>query len=175
MEYRELEEKDINVELFSDFIRHQVVTKCWRKIDGEWCIKDIAFIDDWVEEEYEFLVKCLRNTVQTDGLVVGAFVDNKLKGFTSVEAEFLGSQKQYMDLTSMHVSEDMRGHGIGRELFLIAKKWAKEHGAKKLYISGHSSVESQAFYRALGCMEAQEYDRKHIEREPDDCQLECVL
>ena len=70
-----------------------------------------------------------------------------LKGFVSVEASLFGGSQKYLDLTSIHVSEDMRGTGIGRELFLSAKKWAKGKGAAKLYISAHSSVETQAFYR----------------------------
>lgn len=39
----------------------------------------------------------------------------------------------------------------------------------------HSIVESQAFYRKMGCTEAQEYSQKHVEAEPFDCQLECML
>ena len=53
--------------------------------------------------------------------------------------------------------------------------WAREHGGKRLYISAHSAVETQAFYRGLGCIEAQEYSRKHVEKEPFDCQLEYPL
>lgn len=32
-EYKELKENEINCELFADFIRHQEVTRCWRKIE----------------------------------------------------------------------------------------------------------------------------------------------
>ena len=69
----------------------------------------------------------------------------------------------------------MRGRGIGKRLFLTAACWAKEQGAEKLYISGHSSVESQAFYKAMGCREAEEYSAYHVEKEPCDCQLELPL
>ena len=58
---------------------------------------------------------------------------------------------------------------------LRKKTWAKEHAAEKLYISDHSAVESQAFYRSMGCVEAKEHNRAHVEKEPWDCQLECVL
>ena len=67
-----IEENEITCELFAHFKRHQVVTKCWRKIDGEWCIKDIAFVEEWTEE-------CLKNTGTTGGMVAGAFDDGKLK------------------------------------------------------------------------------------------------
>lgn len=175
MEYIKLKADEINRELFSHFKRHQAVTQCWRKVDGEWCIKDTPFIDDWTEEEYSELVACLKNTIVTGGIVLGAFSDKGLKGFVSVEPALLGKNKEYLDLSSIHVSEDTRGEGIGKELFQRAKTWAKEHGAKKLYISAHSAVESQAFYRAMGCVEALEYNQSHVEKEPYDCQLECVL
>ena len=66
-------------------------------------------IDDWSREDYQFLVQCLLGTIEKGGLVYGAFVNGKLKGFTSVEAEFLGKDKDFLDLTSIHVSQDMRG------------------------------------------------------------------
>ena len=69
----------------------------------------------------------------------------------------------------------MRGKGIGKILFHEAGRWAKEHGAEKLYISAHSAVESQAFYRSLGCVEAQVYSQEAVEKEPYDCQLEYNL
>lgn len=173
IQYRNLQENEIDRELFGGFIRRQVVTKCWRKEAGEWVIRDDPFIDDWTEEEYRFLVSCLRNSVRTGGLVRAAFCGGMLKGFVSVEAGLFGRARRYVDLSSIHVSEDMRGQGIGRTLFEAAKKWAREQGADKLYISAHSAVESQAFYKSMGCVEAQEYQESHVAREPYDCQLEC--
>lgn len=38
-----------------------------------------------------------------------------------------------------------------------------EKKAEKLYISAHSAVESQAFYKAIGCREAEEYRLKDRE------------
>ena len=105
----------------------------------------------------------------------GFFLDNALKGFVSVESSLFGNTEKYLDLTSLHVSADLRGNGIGKALFLKAGRWAKAHGAKKLYISAHSAVETQAFYRSMGCVEAQEYNRQHVEAEPFDCQLEYLI
>ncbi|MBS6196126.1 MAG: GNAT family N-acetyltransferase [Clostridiales bacterium] len=173
--YRKLQEDEISRELFSCFERRQKVTKCWRKIKGEWVIRDIAFIDEWTEEEYQELIDSLKNTIRTEGTVFGAFVQERLKGFASLEPVLFGSRKQYMDLSNIHISEDMRRMGIGKVLFQMAKNHAKEHGAGKLYISAHSAVESQAFYRAMGCVEAEEYHAGHVEKEPCDCQLECSV
>ena len=175
MEYLELTASAINPELFAHFHRRQVVTHCWRKIDGVWCVRPHAFIDDWTQKDYQKLVDCLQNTVRTGGMVTGAFDKGKLKGFVSVESEFFGSKRQYLDLSSLHVSQEMRGRGIGSVLFTKAKAWAKEKGAQKLYISAHSAVETQAFYRAMGCREAKEYYAPHVQKEPFDCQLECAV
>jgi len=176
MEYRTLKEEKITLELFSHFQGHQTVGKCWcRDKDGFWCIKEDPFIDDWSKEDYIFLVDCLQNTIRTDGIVIGAFYQNELKGFVSVESDFIGEKKEYLDLTSIHVSEDMRGKGIGKELFSRATCWAKARGGKKLYISAHSAVETQSFYRNLGCTDAAEYQKSHVEQEPYDVQMEFIL
>lgn len=173
--YRQLVSKEIDIELFKDFTRRQVVTDCLRKENDKWVIKSDPFIDDWSEEDYKFLVICLKNTVKTGGFVYGAFYDKALKGFVSVEADIFDEEQGYIDLSSIHVSEDMRGKGIGKALFLAAKEWAKGKGAKKLYISAHSAVETEAFYKRMGCVEAVNYNKAHVEKEPFDCQLECLL
>lgn len=173
--YRALTENEICRDLFRHFIRHQVVTDCWRRCNGEWVIRPDPFIDQWTEADYEALVACLRETVRSGGFVYAAFCDGQLKGFTSVSSKLFGASQQYLDLTSIHVSEDQRRSGIGKALFAAAKVWAKEHGAEKLYISAHSAVESQAFYKSMGCVEAKEYHQAHVEQEPFDCQLECIL
>lgn len=173
--YRRIGYEELNRQLFGDFIRRQVVLDCLRREGGCWVVKEDPFIDDWSEEDYGTLVKCLKNTIKTGGLVYGGFCEGSLKGFVSVEAELFGGENRYLDLTSIHVSQDMRRTGIGRELFEAAKAWAREQGAGKLYISAHSALESQRFYRSMGCVEAVEYNRRHTEAEPFDCQLECVL
>ena len=175
IQYRILHADEIDRTLFHDFIRRQNVTKCWRKENGAWTIKDAPFLDDWTEADYQVLISCLRNTASSGGVVFAAFCGGNLKGFASVEPGLFGGEQKYLDLSSIHVSEDMRGNGIGAALFLEAKRWAKENGARKLYISAHSAAESQAFYRIMGCVEAKLYHQKHVEEEPFDCQLELEL
>lgn len=175
VQYRNLSAQELSPTLFSGFIRRQVVTQCRRRENGAWVLKDAPFIDDWSDEDYRFLVTCLRGTIGKGGLVYAAFLDGVLKGFASVEAEPFGPEREYFDLTSIHVSEDVRGRGIGTELFRAAKRWALAHGGKKLYISAHSAVETQAFYRAMGCVDAQFIHQGHAGAEPFDCQLECEL
>ena len=144
-------------------------------MNGRWTVIDEVFTEQWNRDDFDRLIACLRHTLQTGGAVFGAFTCGVLKGFTSVESRLFGNNRDYVDLSSIHVSRDVRGQGTGRDLFRLAANWARAHGARKLYISAHSSVETQAFYAAMGCVEAAEYSRAHAEKEPCDCQLEFPL
>lgn len=156
LQYRTLCADELCRELFNDFIRHQNVRKCWRKENNNWIIKDDPFIDDWTDADYQILIDCLKNTIISGGFVYAAFYGSSLKGFVSVEPVLFGGAQKYLDLSSIHISEDMRRNGIGKTLFLAAKEWAKEHGAHKIYISAHSAVESQSFYKSM------EIGRAHV-------------
>ena len=175
IQYRDLSPGELSPELFAAFVRRQVVTDCWRREGEEWVIRKAPFIDDWSAEDIQTLVSCLRNTLNTGGLVRAAFLGGALKGFVSVEPTLFGGEHRYLDLSSIHVSQELRGSGTGRALFSAAADWARARGAKKLYISAHSAVETQAFYRGLGCVDAQLHDPRHMEAEPFDCQLEYTL
>ncbi len=176
MEYRNIKPEELTPALFEGFHRRQEVTQVWRKEDGNWviCLAP-RVIEDWGKKQHEFICWCLKNTLADGGLVAGAFLDGKLKGIISVEAAPLGSRGQYREVPFLQVSQEVRGRGIGRRLFDLAKDFAAEQGAEKLYISSQPAVESQAFYAAMGCVEAKEYSAVHVEREPWDCQIECRI
>jgi len=175
IKYNELISKDIDLKLFSNFDRYQEVTKCWRKENNKWVLKDICFTEKWDQDNYKSLVKELKNTVDNGGTVFGVFEDDVLIGFGSLENDFFGSNKQYLQLSAIHVSNNYRGNGIGKKLFELISKKAKEMSVKKLYISAHSSKETVSFYKSIGCKEAVEYNKKLVEKEPYDCQLEYLL
>ncbi|KAI4447048.1 hypothetical protein C823_001567 [Eubacterium plexicaudatum ASF492] len=91
IQYKTLTQEELNRALFAHFTRHQTVTKCLRKEDGNWMEKDAPFVDDWSEHDYEVLIDCLRHTIRTGGFVYVAFCDGQLKGFVSVEPDFLAA------------------------------------------------------------------------------------
>ena len=136
--YRALCASEIDRELFRVFVRHQVVDQCLRREENAWVVRSAPFVDDWSEEDYQFLIACLQNTIKTGGAVYGAFQEGKLKGFASVESGLFGEEHRYLDLT-------------------------------------HSAIETQRFYRSLGCVDAARPQQKHAEAEPFDCQLEYPL
>lgn len=188
MSFRRLtSEEDISLSRFLGYERYQEVRECLRPIDGEWTAVPVEFTEDWGEEDFRALVRMLRNTIGTGGAVF-AFLraDERIAGFASVEGELFvpdpadmwdeqtGARK-YAVLSCIQVSREMRGRGVGRRLFGMAKAAGRELGADALYISAHSSVESQAFYRAMGCTDAVYCCRRLAELEPCDRQMECPL
>lgn len=170
--YSFLSEPQLIPELFSQFDRYQKVTRCWRKKEGNWVLQDIAFTEQWDESDYLSLCDFLRTTLRDGGAVIGAFRDGALCGFASLENHPFGPDKEYLQLSNLHVSNESRGRGIGRKLFFLSCDAARERGAAKLYLSSHSAQETQKFYRSVGCVEAQWYHPDLTAAEPCDCQLE---
>ena len=96
-------------------------------------------------------------------------------GFAYLKTPLFGIGSRYAELSRFHVSEPWRGRGIGRALFAMACRGARELGAEKLYISAHSAREPMAAYRNLGCVEAVEINQALAEKEPCDVQMEYPL
>lgn len=175
MTYRVLKLEDLKATLLSSFNRYQETHRVWYIEDGEWKQKDDYFVERWDEEKKQLVLGDLQRCVQNGGFVVGAFLAEKLVGFANVEGVFFGSQNEYLELPYIHVTHECRGKRIGRELFALCCEKAKEMGAQKLYIAAHPSIESQQFYRSVGCTLAKEINPAIYEKEPLDIQLERVL
>lgn len=174
---RKLTEKDLCPNLLQNFDRYQQVERCWRKENDSWLLKDIAFTEQWSESEKQDIVtRIFTPVICQGGSVLGIFrPDGSLAAYAVVRPQRLGSRCQYLQLKELYVSRECRRMGLGKTLFEKAAAFAREQGAQKLYISAHSSEESQAFYRRLGCIEAEEYDERLAALEPCDCQMEYQL
>lgn len=173
--YKNLDIDDLNLKLFKNFNRYQDVKKCWRKENGKWLLKDIAFVEEWTSQDYIELIANLEVLLKNKGSLIGAFIDDSLAGFVAIENRLFGSKQNYIKLSEIYVSSEVRNSGIGKNLFRLAIDRALSFGGEKLYISAHSSEESQAFYRSLGCVETLEYNDELLLLEPCDCHLEYKL
>lgn len=170
-----LTENNFNANSLDDFVRHQEVKECWRYEDGRWVLKPIAFTEEWSLEQCRMIAGNIAGNLHGSMIDFGAFDGDKLAGYITVGTERIGSRKQYVQLVEFEVSAPYRGRKIGRRLFAEAVKAARATGAEKLYISAHSSKESQAAYRALGCVNAEEMISFIAEEEPCDVQMEYRL
>ena len=88
-------------------------------------------------------------------MVFGAFEGNAVKGFASDLREAAAAMQEPTGISPAFMSQEtMRGRGIGTRLFHLAAGWALAMGGQKLYIAANPAIESQLFYRALGCTDA---------------------
>lgn len=173
--YHKLTKANLNPHALDAFERRQEVNRSWRNVAGEWRVVTQPFVDDWSLEKKRRVAQELLIASEQGGIVHGAFVGRAVIGFIYVSTQPFGSAGQYLELNNMQVSAPYRGQGIGRTLFQLACQDARGLQAKKLYLSAQSSEETQAFYRALGCVLAMEIDQTIAANEPFDVQLEYVL
>lgn len=154
------------------FVRHQVVREAWRRIDGQWQLVPTAFEEHWSPEMLRGIAADIAAHMETDQSAFGAFAGNQLVGFITVGHEVFGTVARYVELVCFQVSEPWRGRGIGRRLLALAAGELASLGADRLYISAHSSRESQAAYHAMGCVLAEEVNEGLAAEEPFDVPLE---
>lgn len=173
--YQQLYKNHLNENVLDKFNRYQEVSCCWRKQNDEWFLIDNPYIEDWDLEKKRNIVSELVNCVNNNGVVYGAIIDNTLIGFSCISADFFGKNNEYIELLIMQVSTEYRNKGIGKQLFKLIAGSARQLGARKIYISAHSSEESYAFYRAVGFVDAVEINQAIARNEPFDCQMEYVL
>jgi ribosomal protein S18 acetylase RimI-like enzyme len=172
---KRLELNDCHPEMLAKFNRYQEIERCWRKENGEWVLKDIAFVEQWDASKKTKVITSFMNCIKSGGSVVSAFAGDSLVAFSSIENMLFGSKHEYVNLDMLHVSFEQRRNGLGRTLFNEACVEAKRMGAAKLYISANSSEESVAFYRVLGCCEAKEINTELYKKEPFDVHMEYRL
>ena len=172
---KRLREIDLKNETLENLNRYQETTRIKYISNGKILEKDESFIDEWDKDRKIDIVKYLVELINRQGIVIGAYIEKKLIGFVSIESEFFGSKNQYLELTFAHVSRDYRGLGIGKKLIDKSKKESLSKGAKKLYLGTHPSIESQGFYKKIGCVLAEEINKEVYHREPLDLQLELIL
>ncbi|WP_026691005.1 GNAT family N-acetyltransferase [Alteribacter aurantiacus] len=143
--------------------------------NDKWMEKEDSFKEQWSLTEKRKIVAHILHTINTGGNVVVAKEQDQVVGFAVLEAGHFGKTSVYKELSYLHVTKAMRGKGIGKQLFVMAKKIAKESGAEKLYIGAHPAIETQQFYKRAGCVPAKEIHLPIYERERRDIQLEAVL
>ena len=174
-QYKTLDNKNFTGHSLDDFVRHQTVTECWRKIDNDWKLVPNVYEENWSQVQCREIAEDVVHHINLDRTGFGAFDGERIIGFVTVSHRIFGAAARYVQLVCFQISEEYRRQGIGRKLFSMACEEARRLGAEKLYISAHSSKESQAAYRALGCTPAEEVNEELTAAEPFDVQMEYRL
>lgn len=170
--YERLNHKNFDSRSLDGFIRHQTVRKSWRKIGGAWRLIPNEYEENWDLNQRHEIAADIERHMETDQSAFGAFSGEQLVGFITISHALFGQSARYVQLFCFQVSEPFRRQGIGKRLFALAASEMTVLSADRLYISAHSSRESQAAYRALGCIHAVEINTFLAAEEPFDVPLE---
>lgn len=175
IQYKRLDTDNFTERSLDSFVRHQAVTECWRRIDNAWTLLPNAYEENWSQVQCQEIAEDVARHINLDQTGFGAFDGERIIGFATVSHRIFGVTARYVQLVCFQISEEYRRQGIGRKLFSLACEEARQLGADKLYISAHSSKESQAAYRALGCSLAEEINETMAAEELFDVQMEYRL
>ena len=173
--YERLNRSNFDEHSLDSFIRRQTVHETWQHTDEGLKLLPKEYVESWSVEECREIARDIMLHMEDDQSAFGAFAGEELVGFATVSHNIFGKSAKYAELVCFQVSEPYRHHGIGRQLFSLAREEAKKIGAKKLYISACSAKETQAAYKALGCTLAEEINEQLAEEEPCDIRLELAL
>jgi len=99
----------------------------------------------------------LRQYHPGEPLVFAAFRGGQVKAF-AVWDLYIGREKGYAVLLRLFVSRDCRRMGLGRQLFNLCAEAARAEGAQTLFISTNPAVETQEFYKSMGCTTAKKHN-----------------
>ena len=174
-QYRRLDNTNFTGHSLDDFLRRQMVAECWRRTDNDWKLVPNFYEENWSQVQCREIAEDVAHHINLDQTGFGAFDGGRIIGFATVSHRIFGAAARYVQLVCFQISEEYRRQGIGRKLFAMACEEARLLGAEKLYISAHSSKESQAAYRALGCSFADEINEELAAAEPFDVQMEYRL
>ena len=156
--------------------RSELVEAVYHLVDGYLVLRaERHEASGWAPGKPERDTPILEACFDRGGWFYGFFDDGKPIGVAVLESQFIGSSRDKLQLSFLHVSNRYRDKGIGKQLFKTAAAEACRRGAKSLYISATPSEHTINFYLGLGCEVAAEPEPELIELEPEDIHLEYDL
>ncbi len=156
--------------------RSEIIKNIYRLQDGKLLLHpDFCDAPGWEEGEAEKYTPLLQQSFDRGGKFFGIFDGEKLAGAAVIDNVWLGSRRDLLQLSFLHVSNAYRGQRLGVRLFERCKEAAKLLGAKGLYVSATPSEHTVNFYQHLGCVVTSTPDPQLFAMEPDDIHMECIF
>lgn len=129
----------------------------------------------WTQEYYDVRLPRLYASVDADGFGWSVFQDDRLVAISVVDGRWMGAGLDMLDLTFIHVTRELRGSGIGGQLYQRTVDLVRERGARRMYVSASNSRKSVDFYLRRGMQLAAPPDPALHEIGPTDIHLELAL
>ncbi|MEY8328984.1 GNAT family N-acetyltransferase [Lachnospiraceae bacterium 48-33] len=157
----------INSNMLLNFHHNQIINNKYVNINNKWEVTYANEVRVWNKEKRIWISEYLRQQIQRGGFVIGAFNMDLFVGFCCIDGYLYGKTAKYANLIMLFVDDEWKRKGIGKALFKEICKYAKKNNAKKLFISAIPSVETIAFYFAMGCIDAKEIITDYIDTKND--------
>ena len=121
-QYKRLDNHNFTGHSLDDFVRHQTVTECWRKINNDWKLVPNAYEEKWSLAQCREIAEDVVHHINLDQTGFGAFDGERIIGFATVSHRIFGAAARYVQLVCFQISEEYRRQGIGRKLFSMAAR-----------------------------------------------------
>lgn len=171
---RKVDRAELDGAFLWDFDTYQCYHRMWVKEDDAWVLRPTSKVRQWNDSKKRQITRYLTWLLDNGGHVLGAYAEDRLVGFLTLDKDFGGSSGQYLNLSMLFVDFQYRRRDIGKYLFVDGVKLASALGAKKLFISSIPAEETVAFYLAMGCGDAKEIIPDWVDM-PYDRYLEYAL
>ena len=134
-------------------------------------IDDHIDVPRWTQAYYDYRLPRLHTSFDADGCGWSIFEADRLVAIAVLDGRWLGPDLDTLDLTFIHVTRELRGAGVGGELFDRTVALARERGAKRMYVSASDSRATVDFYTRRGLRLANPPDPALLALEPSDIHL----
>ncbi len=151
---KSLKPSDIRPQMLVSFSHKQVISDKWVKDGGRYELIKSDEIREWSREKRVWISQYLTDQIVRGGFAVGAFYDDRIIGFSSIDGIVRGETEKYVNLTMLFVDDNWQRKGIGGSLFRQTCLCAQKTKADKIFISAIPSYDTISFYFRMGCSDA---------------------
>ena len=74
-----------------DFVRHQTVTECWRKIDNDWKLVPNVYEENWSQVQCREIAEDVVYNIDLEQTGFGAFDGGRIIGFATISHRIFGA------------------------------------------------------------------------------------
>ena len=77
-QYKRLDNTNFTAHSLDDFVRHQTVTECWRKINNDWKLVPNAYEEKWSLAQCREIAEDVVHHINLDQTGFGAFAGERI-------------------------------------------------------------------------------------------------
>ena len=103
-QYKRLDNTNFTAHSLDDFVRHQTVTECWRKINNDWKLVPNAYEEKWSLAQCREIAEDVVHHINLDQTGFGAFDGERIIGFATVSHRIFGAAARYVQLVCFQIS-----------------------------------------------------------------------